>query len=101
MRPSSKFLTCVVSFRLATTYQTNYLDNDTLAALTAALKKFKGAVLTISHHEDFVRILTKGPYGSQWMLEGGIVTNMSGGKKKKSLLEKRTERALRKRQQNR
>ena len=50
---------------------TNYLDNDTLAALTQALKNFKGAVLTISHHEDFVRILTQGQFGSKWQLAGG------------------------------
>ena len=33
---------------------TNYLDNETLAALTAALKRFKGGVLTISHNASFV-----------------------------------------------
>ena len=33
---------------------TNYLDNDTLAALTQALKTFKGAVVTVSHNKDFV-----------------------------------------------
>lgn len=33
---------------------TNYLDNETLAALTSALKKFKGGVLTISHNAAFV-----------------------------------------------
>ncbi len=30
---------------------TNYLDNETLNALTVALKKFKGAVIVISHHQ--------------------------------------------------
>ena len=29
---------------------TNYLDNETLNALTIALQKFKGAILVISHH---------------------------------------------------
>jgi len=33
---------------------TNYLDNETLAALTAALRRFKGGVLTISHNASFV-----------------------------------------------
>ena len=33
---------------------TNYLDNDTLAALTKALKDFKGAVVTVSENEAFV-----------------------------------------------
>jgi len=33
---------------------TNYLDNDTLAALTNALRKFKGAVMIISHNDAFV-----------------------------------------------
>jgi elongation factor 3 len=33
---------------------TNYLDNDTLAALTQALKTFKGGVITVSHNEAFV-----------------------------------------------
>ena len=29
---------------------TNYLDNDTLAALTRELKSFRGAVVAVSHH---------------------------------------------------
>ena len=33
---------------------TNYLDNETLAELTAALKRFKGGVMTISHNAQFV-----------------------------------------------
>jgi energy-coupling factor transporter ATP-binding protein EcfA2 len=33
---------------------TNYLDNETLQALTAALKKFKGGVLVVSHNAGFV-----------------------------------------------
>jgi elongation factor 3 len=36
---------------------TNYLDNETLAALTAALKAFRGGVVTISHNEAFVAAL--------------------------------------------
>lgn len=33
---------------------TNYLDNDTLAALTTALQNYKGGVITISHNAPFV-----------------------------------------------
>merc|ERR1712100_943889 len=33
---------------------TNYLDNDSVAVLTKALKDFKGAVLTVSENEAFV-----------------------------------------------
>ena len=33
---------------------TNYLDNDTLAALTNALALFKGGVIMISHNDAFV-----------------------------------------------
>jgi len=36
---------------------TNYLDNETLAALTAALRGFQGAVITITHNEGFVKAL--------------------------------------------
>ena len=36
---------------------TNYLDNDTLAALTAALVAFKGAVVVVSHHASFVKVM--------------------------------------------
>ena len=45
---------------LALDEPTNYLDNDTLAALTQALKSFKGGVITISHNEAFVRPATTG-----------------------------------------
>jgi len=38
---------------------TNYLDNETLAALTKALATFKGAVLMISHNDGFVGALCK------------------------------------------
>jgi len=38
---------------------TNYLDNETLAALTHALRNFRGGVITISHHEGFVNALAK------------------------------------------
>ena len=38
---------------LALDEPTNYLDNDTLAALTNALKSFRGAVVMISHNVPF------------------------------------------------
>jgi elongation factor 3 len=49
---------------------TNYLDNDTLAALTQALKNFKGAVVTISHNEAFVAEISN----EKWVVESGVVT---------------------------
>ena len=43
---------------LALDEPTNYLDNDTLAALTHALKSFKhGGVIVISHNVKFVNAL--------------------------------------------
>ena len=45
---------------------TNYLDNDTLAALTQALKTFKGAVVTVSHNEAFVAEISN----EKWIVEG-------------------------------
>jgi len=51
---------------------TNYLDNDTLAALTRALLKFKGAVITISHNEAFVKELAK----ERYFVENGNVRLM-------------------------
>ena len=49
---------------------TNYLDNDTLAALTQALKTFKGAVVTVSHNEAFVAEISN----EKWIVEGGQIT---------------------------
>jgi len=36
---------------------TNFLDAETLAVLTFSLRSFKGALLTVSHHEAFVKAL--------------------------------------------
>jgi len=60
---------------------TNYLDNDTLAALTMALKLFKGAVMTISHNKAFVSELCT----EEWLVEGGgvEVRKLDDGKPKK------------------
>ena len=48
---------------------TNYLDNDTLAALTHALKNFKGAVVTVSHNEAFVAEIAN----EKWIVENGEI----------------------------
>merc|ERR1712146_446333 len=49
---------------------TNYLDNDSVAALTKALKDFKGAVLTVSENEAFVAEISN----EKWVVENGSVT---------------------------
>ena len=49
---------------------TNYLDNDTLAALTAALRSFRGGVITVSHHAGFVNALAK----ELWHVKDGMVS---------------------------
>ena len=67
---------------------TNYLDNDTLAALTKALVDFKGGVLTISHNEPFVHAVCD----ELWRVgDGVVVTEPVPGKapKKLSVAEKR------------
>ena len=48
---------------------TNYLDNDTLAALTNALSLFKGGVLMISHNDAFVNQLCT----ETWLVGNGVV----------------------------
>ena len=67
---------------------TNYLDNDTLAALTKALIDFKGGVITISHNEPFVHAVCD----ELWRVgDGVVVTEGVPGKapKKLSVAEKR------------
>merc|ERR1712054_131390 len=49
---------------------TNYLDNDSVAALTKALKDFKGAVLTVSENEAFTAEISN----EKWVVENGAVT---------------------------
>jgi len=51
---------------------TNYLDNDSVAALTKALKDFKGAVLTVSENEAFVAEISN----EKWVVENGTVTTI-------------------------
>ena len=54
---------------------TNYLDNETLAALTEALRKFKGGVLTVSHNAGFVADLCT----DSWRVYQGKVTSSEDG----------------------
>ena len=59
---------------------TNYLDQDTLRALTDAIKAFKGGVIIISHHEGFVNETCK----ELWTVADGVVqTEAVKGKEKK------------------
>jgi|TARA_B100001142_G_scaffold220876_1_gene219037 ATPase subunit of ABC transporter with duplicated ATPase domains len=66
---------------------TNYLDNDTLAALTKALSDFKGGVLTISHNKAFVNELCT----ETWNVGDGVVVSkpIEGKQVKLSVAEKR------------
>ena len=54
---------------------TNYLDNETLQALTEALRKFKGGVLTVSHNAGFVADLCT----DSWRVYQGKVTSTDEG----------------------
>jgi ATP-binding cassette subfamily F protein 2 len=56
---------------------TNYLDNETLQALTEALRKFKGGVLTVSHNAGFVADLCT----DSWRVYQGKVTSTEEGGK--------------------
>jgi ABC-type multidrug transport system ATPase subunit len=49
---------------------TNYLDNETLNALTGALQRFKGAILVITHHAQFSNDVTN----EKWLVDKGTVT---------------------------
>jgi len=49
---------------------TNFLDKETFNALVRALKNFKGAVLTISHNQDFVEQVAN----DRWTLANGKMT---------------------------
>lgn len=66
---------------------TNYLDNDTLAALTKALSDFKGGVLTISHNKAFVNELCS----ETWTVGDGVVVAraIEGKERKMSVAERR------------
>jgi elongation factor 3 len=49
---------------------TNYLDRDSLGALSKALKKFEGGVIIITHAEEFTRNLTE----EVWAVMDGKMT---------------------------
>lgn len=49
---------------------TNYIDMETLEALTVALQRFKGGVITISHCAEFAERVCN----EVWTLEGGALT---------------------------
>jgi len=75
---------------------TNYLDNETLAELTAALKRFKGGVMTISHNAQFVADVCT----DTWRVYQGKVTSSEdeargvGASRKGGARQRRTEKAL-------
>jgi len=49
---------------------TNFLDRDSLGALTGAIKSFKGGILLISHNEEFYKEICP----EKWLLDGGRLT---------------------------
>jgi len=57
---------------------TNYIDMETLDALTVALQRFKGGVVCISHCAEFVEKVCN----EMWYMEGGqlTVSKTGGGK---------------------
>lgn len=46
---------------------TNYLDRDSLGALVAAIRDFKGGVIIISHNREFADAVCQ----EKWIMEGG------------------------------
>jgi elongation factor 3 len=48
---------------------TNYLDREALGALSAALNEWGGAVLMISHNQEFYNSVCK----EEWLVEDGLV----------------------------
>ena len=44
----------------------NHLDSDSLASLAQAIEKFKGAVVTVSHNQEFLSSITK----EVWIISG-------------------------------
>lgn len=57
---------------------TNYLDLEALGALSRAIKKFKGGVVMVSHHDGFV----SGLCDEVWTVtDGEMVLTKKKGKK--------------------
>ena len=53
---------------------TNFLDRDALAALVAAIDRFRGGVVLVSHNRRFVeRVCT-----TTWAMAGGRIDHAAG-----------------------
>ena len=63
---------------------TNFLDRDSLGALTLAIKDFEGGVLLISHHTEFYSELCN----EQWILERGQLHAQGGDTKQRVIKDK-------------
>ncbi len=61
---------------------TNYLDRDSLAALSSALKSFEGGIIIISHNSEFI----KKSCTEIWKVDNGIC-NVEGNNYKKEKME--------------
>eukprot|EP00287_Rhodomonas_sp_CCMP768_P005604 CAMPEP_0196731428 /NCGR_PEP_ID=MMETSP1091-20130531/11167_1 /TAXON_ID=302021 /ORGANISM="Rhodomonas sp., Strain CCMP768" /LENGTH=667 /DNA_ID=CAMNT_0042074565 /DNA_START=16 /DNA_END=2019 /DNA_ORIENTATION=+ len=69
---------------------TNYLDNETLNALASALRNFKGAILVISHNQDFVDQVTN----EKWAVDQGAVKIIQTAKESRALRQSNSQDAL-------
>ncbi|KAG4078968.1 hypothetical protein HA402_010920 [Bradysia odoriphaga] len=54
---------------------TNHLDIETIAALGAAINKFNGGLILVSHDERLIRMVCK----ELWVCANGTVTSLEGG----------------------
>lgn len=64
---------------------TNFLDRDSLGALSLAIKDFEGGVLLISHHAEFYSELCN----ERWLLEGGRLHAEGGDTIQRMIKEKK------------
>lgn len=64
------FFLSVTNVSLVLDEPTNYLDRDSLGALSKALKKFEGGVIIITHSSEFTRDLTE----EVWAVMDGMMT---------------------------